>query len=97
MHEELKAAIEKIHSAAKAAGKHTGIYCTDGDQARHYADKGFGFISAMTDSVTLQAGFDTALGKARGSWGHAALQGVKDGASRIVASASGSGSAQSPY
>lgn len=99
MHDELKAAIDKIHAAAKNAGKHSGIYCTDGDQARHYADKGFTFVSTMTDSVALQQGFGAALGKARGSWGHAALQGVKQGASRIVSSAGASGgnNNQSPY
>ncbi|KAI5251957.1 2,4-dihydroxyhept-2-ene-1,7-dioic acid aldolase [Aureobasidium subglaciale] len=84
MHDELKAAIEKIHIAAKKAGKHSGIYCTDGDQARHYADRGFTMISAMTDSLALSQGVATALGRARGSWGHAALQGVKQGASKIV-------------
>jgi 4-hydroxy-2-oxoheptanedioate aldolase len=88
LHEELKAAIEKIHNAAKKAGKHSGIYCTDGDQARHYADRGFAMISAMTDSLALGQGVSTALGRARGSWGHTALQGVKQGASRIVSSKS---------
>lgn len=86
MHEELKAAIEKIHIAAKKAGKHSGIYCTDGDQARVYADRGFTMISAMTDSLALGQGVSTALGRAKGSWGHTALQGVKQGASRIVSS-----------
>ncbi|KAH0360914.1 Phosphoenolpyruvate/pyruvate domain-containing protein, partial [Aureobasidium melanogenum] len=86
MHDELKAAIEKIHTAAKKAGKHSGIYCTDGDQARHYADRGFTMISAVTDSLALGQGVSTALNRAKGSWGHAALQGVKQGASRIVSS-----------
>lgn len=43
-------------------------------------------ISAMTDSLALGQGVSTALGRAKGSWGHAALQGVKQGASRIVSS-----------
>ena len=77
LHPELKSAIQTIHAAAKKAGKTTGIYCTDGDEARRYADEGFGFVSAMTDVVVLQQGFAGALGKARGSWGHAALRGVK--------------------
>jgi 4-hydroxy-2-oxoheptanedioate aldolase len=88
MHDELKAAIEKIHLAAKKAGKRSGIYCTDGDQARVYADRGFTMISAMTDSLALGQGVSTAIGRARGSWGHTALQGVKQGASRIVSSTS---------
>jgi 4-hydroxy-2-oxoheptanedioate aldolase len=88
MHDELKAAIEKIHVAAKKAGKRSGIYCTDGDQARVYADRGFTMISAMTDSLALGQGVSTAIGRARGSWGHTALQGVKQGASRIVSSTS---------
>ncbi|THX87790.1 2,4-dihydroxyhept-2-ene-1,7-dioic acid aldolase [Aureobasidium pullulans] len=97
MHDELKAAIEKIHAAAKKAGKHSGIYCTDGDQARHYADRGFTMISCMTDSLALGQGVSTALGRAKGSWGHAALQGVKQGASKIAGSTGGGGSGSGPY
>lgn len=32
LHPNLHAAIEKVRSAAMAAGKRSGIYCTDGDQ-----------------------------------------------------------------
>lgn len=45
MHEELHAAIARIHEAAVKAGKRSGIYCTSGAQAREYADKGFNMVS----------------------------------------------------
>lgn len=40
MHGELVAAIARIHRAALGSGKRTGIYCTFGEQAREYAEKG---------------------------------------------------------
>lgn len=84
MDDELKDAIAKIHQAATEAGKKTGIYCTGGDQAREYADKGFHMISAMTDMIAIPQGFSDALAKAKGSWGHAAVQGVKEGVSKMT-------------
>lgn len=61
MHEELVKAIEKIHKAVVDNGKRigmwdlrslvkilrisSGIYCTSGEQARMYADKGFHMVS----------------------------------------------------
>lgn len=84
MHEELKEAIATIHAAATEAGKRTGIYCTGGDQAREFADKGFHMISAMTDMVAIPQAFEGAFAKAKGSWGHAAVQGVKEGVSRVT-------------
>lgn len=66
MHEELKSAITRIHNAAQAAGKRTGIYCTSGQQAKEYADRGFHMISAVTDVATLGAAADAALKAARG-------------------------------
>lgn len=44
MHENLKEAIETIHIAAQKAGKWSGIYCTSGEQARGYADRGFNMV-----------------------------------------------------
>lgn len=41
MHEELKAAIERVRNAAELKQKSAGIYCTSGEQARQYADQGF--------------------------------------------------------
>jgi 4-hydroxy-2-oxoheptanedioate aldolase len=44
MHEELHAAIDRIHNAAQKNGRATGIYCTSGEQAKEYADKGFNMV-----------------------------------------------------
>ncbi|KAK4993960.1 hypothetical protein LTR66_001353 [Elasticomyces elasticus] len=77
MHEELQSAIAKIHEAATSAGKKTGIYCTSGEKGRDYADKGFHMISVATDMASLPAAFSDAVEKAKGSWTHAAVQGVK--------------------
>lgn len=57
MHDELKQAIARIQKAAKENEKKTGIYCTSGDQARHFADEGIHMVrrtlcsgeSLMTD------------------------------------------------
>lgn len=86
MHDELKAAIDTIHEAAKRAGKKTGIYCTSGEQAREYADKGFHMISAVTDIPAVSQAVEGALSKAKGSWGHAAYRGVKDGIGKMAGS-----------
>ncbi|TKX23997.1 HpcH/HpaI aldolase-like protein 1 [Elsinoe australis] len=67
MHDELKNAISKIHESAKKAGKRTGIYCTSGDQAREYADRGFHMISVVTDAAALPQACDAALKAALGS------------------------------
>ena len=45
MHDELKEAIAKIQRAAKDNKKSSGIYCTSGDQAREFADRGFNMVS----------------------------------------------------
>lgn len=84
MHENLVAAIGRVHEAAKKAGKKTGIYCTSGEQAREYADKGFDMISALTDVPAISQACSDALSKAKGSWGHAALQGAKQGISKMT-------------
>lgn len=86
MHDELKSAIDKIHEAAKKAGKTTGIYCTSGEQAREFADKGFNMISCITDVPALGQACEGALSKAKGSWGHAAFRGAKDGISKLAGS-----------
>ena len=84
VHDELKAAITKIHEAATQAGKHTGIYCTSGEQARDYADKGFRFISAVTDAAALPAACESAFKTAKGGYMHAAVRGVKEGVSKMT-------------
>lgn len=67
MHENLQNAIQKIHDAAGAAGKRTGIYCTSGEQARSFAERGFHMISAVTDVAALgqicQSAMNVAAGK----------------------------------
>lgn len=75
--EELKTAIEQIRKAAIAVGKKTGIYCTSGDQARMYADQGFQMISVVGDMVAIPTFMTESLKKAKGSYGHAALNMAK--------------------
>ena len=84
MHDELKVAIDRIHDAAKKAGKKTGIYCTSGEQAREFADKGFHMISAVTDVPAIGQATQAALSTAKGSWGHAAYRGAKEGISKMT-------------
>lgn len=67
VHEELAAAIAKIHDAAGKAGKRTGIYCTSGDQAREYAGKGYHMISTVTDATALPQACGQAFKAARGA------------------------------
>jgi 4-hydroxy-2-oxoheptanedioate aldolase len=43
-HDDLKAAIERIRSAALANGKKVGIYCVGGESARVYRDQGFHMV-----------------------------------------------------
>lgn len=66
MHQDLKDAIEKIKEAAHAEGKKVGIYCTDGQQARGYTERGFDFISVCTDFPAITGAFAGALRTAKG-------------------------------
>jgi 4-hydroxy-2-oxoheptanedioate aldolase len=66
MHQELKDAIDKIKEAAHAEGKKVGIYCTDGQQAQGYAQRGFDFISVCTDFPAITATFAGAVRTAKG-------------------------------
>lgn len=51
---ELKKAIDRVKDAALANKKSVGIYCTSGEQARDFADKGFHMVSAsLNHSATL--------------------------------------------
>ncbi|KAF3043400.1 hypothetical protein E8E12_004912 [Didymella heteroderae] len=65
MHQELKDAIEKIKDAAHAEGKKVGIYCTDGQQAQGYVQRGFDFISVCTDFPAITATFAGAIKTAK--------------------------------
>ncbi|TVY34506.1 2-dehydro-3,6-dideoxy-6-sulfogluconate aldolase [Lachnellula subtilissima] len=67
MHDDLKAAITKILKAANAAGKKAGIFCSNGDQGKLFADHGFHMISAATDIHILQGGVTGALATAKGT------------------------------
>lgn len=66
MHDNLKAAIAKVLKAANAAGKKAGIFCSNGDQGKGFADNGFHMVSAATDIYVLQAGVMSALATAKG-------------------------------
>ena len=63
---ELDEAIDRILKAAITAGKKCGIFCTSGEQARHYADKGFHMMSVATDYTLLGAAMADSLTIARG-------------------------------
>ncbi|KAM5356189.1 hypothetical protein ACJ41O_002835 [Fusarium nematophilum] len=64
---ELKAAIAKILSASKNAGKKTGVYCTGGEQARQFADQGFDMMNVVTDYTALDFTAKEQLSFANGS------------------------------
>lgn len=63
---ELDEAIARILTATVAAGKKCGIYCTSGEQARQYAEKGFHMISVATDYTALGAAMVDTIAIARG-------------------------------
>lgn len=54
MDDELSSAIATIQRSAKEHDKRTGIYCTSGDQARHYADQGFHMVGELTTPIELR-------------------------------------------
>jgi 4-hydroxy-2-oxoheptanedioate aldolase len=66
MHQELKAAIERIKEAAHKESKKVGIYCTSGEQSRTYAEMGFDMISIAADMLAIQAHFSQTLAVASG-------------------------------
>ncbi len=66
MDPELDEAIDRILRAAVAAGKKCGIYCSSGEQAKQYADKGFHMINVATDYTTLRAAMGNELSAALG-------------------------------
>ncbi|KAF2472017.1 Phosphoenolpyruvate/pyruvate domain-containing protein [Lindgomyces ingoldianus] len=75
MHEELVKAIDSIKVAAHAEGKKVGIYCTSGEQAREYAEKGYDMISIAADMIAIPQYFSQTLAVASGKEG----VGVKKG------------------
>jgi len=83
---ELREAIETIHQATQAAGKYSAIYTGSGDQARGYADQGFNMVNVMNDVVALKQSFGGEFEKARGSYLHAGMQGIKTGVEKMTSS-----------
>jgi 4-hydroxy-2-oxoheptanedioate aldolase len=49
-------AIDKILAAAKRAGKRAGMHCTSADYARQMVDKGFDFVTVISDENLLARG-----------------------------------------
>jgi len=67
MHENLLAAIDRVLKAANGAGKKAGIFCSNGPQGKHFAEKGFHMISAATDIHVLAGGVMAAMAAAKGT------------------------------
>lgn len=66
MHEELKAAVEKIRTSAKKAGKFSAIYAVNGQQAQQFAAQGFDMINVATDAASLSEHVANQLKVAKG-------------------------------
>lgn len=49
-------AIDRILAAAKAAGLHAGMHCTNAEYARQMIARGFDFVTVTSDEVLLSAG-----------------------------------------
>jgi len=62
----LKPVLERIRSAAAAAGKPVGIHATDGATARRYRDDGCGLITVASDALAVSRGAATELAAAQG-------------------------------
>ncbi|KAF2189644.1 2,4-dihydroxyhept-2-ene-1,7-dioic acid aldolase-like protein [Zopfia rhizophila CBS 207.26] len=79
MHEELVSAIDKIKDAAHKEGKKVAMYCTSGEQARDYAERGFDMISVAADMIAIPQFFAqtlaTASGKGEGKKGGSGYDG----------------------
>lgn len=58
-------AVERVRLACAANGLAAGMYCTDGDSARAFLDRGFRFVSAATDSGALETSVSREIGRAR--------------------------------
>lgn len=64
--DKLSAAIKRVLDATHAAGKKCGIFCTSGEQSRHFAEQGFDMISVATDLTALQQTLAVSLATAQG-------------------------------
>ncbi|KAH6678368.1 Pyruvate/Phosphoenolpyruvate kinase-like domain-containing protein [Halenospora varia] len=67
LHDDLHKAIDKVLKAAQGAGKKAGIFCSNGEQGKKYADDGFDMISAATDIFVLAGGVMASLATAKGT------------------------------
>jgi 4-hydroxy-2-oxoheptanedioate aldolase len=63
---ELQDAIKSVLDASIKAGKKAGIFCTNAEQAKAYADVGFHMISCATDVLILQSSIMGAVYTAKG-------------------------------
>lgn len=64
---KLEDALERILTAAHNAGKKCGIYCKDGEQAKHFANQGYDMVTAVTDYTALQRVANEEVGIAKGA------------------------------
>lgn len=62
---EVRAAIDHCVRTAKAAGRHTGIFCPSGAVARRRIDEGFDFVVPKSDANLFKAALATELAAAR--------------------------------
>lgn len=75
MHENLITAIDQVVKAANSAGKKAGIFCTNGEQGRIFAEKGFQMVSCATDIYVLAGGVMSSLAIAKGTGSAPKMQG----------------------
>jgi 4-hydroxy-2-oxoheptanedioate aldolase len=71
----LEDAIDRIKEAAHGEGKKVGIYCTGGEQARVFAERGFDMVSVAADMIVVPQGFAEALVTAKGGEGKTKTRG----------------------
>ncbi|KFY27768.1 hypothetical protein V493_03324 [Pseudogymnoascus sp. VKM F-4281 (FW-2241)] len=67
MHPELEAAIAKVLAAAQRAGKKSGIYTPNGEQAKKMAGLGFDMVNVTADSIALAMFLGSEVAKAKGA------------------------------
>ncbi len=58
-------ALDRVADRAAAAGKHAGLFCFSGEQARRMAGRGFRLLTIATDSLLLSAAARAELKAAR--------------------------------
>ena len=63
---ELKAAIAKVFTAARKAGKKCGVFSSGGIQAKVFADQGYDMISLTSDCVALEGAIVDQVNFAKG-------------------------------